>query len=86
MKMTIRHLLLVIALIPLSSCGGVSSRTNPGWTWMGGSYLTGAAGVYGTKGTASAANVPGSRYIAVSWTDSNGNLWMLADGMEPPLS
>jgi N-acetylneuraminic acid mutarotase len=37
---------------------------------------TGPPGVYGTLGVASATNVPGGRYYAVSWTDKQGNLWL----------
>lgn len=48
----------------------------PQWTWMGGSNIAGATPVYGTKGAATAANVPGARQAAVSWTDSAGNLWL----------
>jgi hypothetical protein len=33
-------------------------------------------GVYGTQGTAAATNVPGSRFAALSWIDSGGNLWL----------
>ena len=33
-------------------------------------------GVYGTEGTAAAANVPGGRNGAVSWISTNGNLWL----------
>ena len=51
-----------------------------GWTWMGGSSTVGnpygAAGVYGTLGTASSTNVPGGRQNAVSWIDKSGNLWL----------
>jgi hypothetical protein len=32
--------------------------------------------VYGTQGVSAAANVPGGRFDAVSWTDSSGNLWL----------
>jgi N-acetylneuraminic acid mutarotase len=54
------------------------------WTWKGGSSTTncglydicGQAGVYGTLGTAATGNVPGARTGAVSWIDSNGNLWL----------
>jgi len=35
------------------------------------------APVYGTQGTPSTANLPGNRYGASTWTDSNGNLWLL---------
>ena len=33
-------------------------------------------GVYGTEGTAAAANVPGGRNSANSWIDASGNLWL----------
>ncbi len=54
------------------------------WTWITGSktLLCGepctVAGVYGTLGVAAAANTPGGRYGAVTWTDSSGNLWLSA--------
>jgi N-acetylneuraminic acid mutarotase len=46
------------------------------WTWMSGSSFAKQAGIYGTKGTASSANVPGARVGSVSWRDSGGNLWL----------
>jgi N-acetylneuraminic acid mutarotase len=51
------------------------------WTWMGGSTSVGSlfggqSGVYGTLGTASATNVPGGRYGAISWIDAAGNFWL----------
>jgi N-acetylneuraminic acid mutarotase len=46
------------------------------WTWMSGSNTENAVSVYGTQGTASASNVPGTREDAVSWIDSSGNLWL----------
>jgi N-acetylneuraminic acid mutarotase len=51
------------------------------WTWMGGSSKAlytayGSPGVYGTQGVASAANVPGGRWVSGGWTDSSGNLWL----------
>jgi hypothetical protein len=52
------------------------SPTAKAWTWVSGSNLANAAGSYGTLGTASASNVPGSRYSGVSWTDSSGNFWL----------
>jgi N-acetylneuraminic acid mutarotase len=53
------------------------------WTWVGGSNVGGALGIYGTQGVAAAANFPGSRYIALSWTDKNGNLWLFGgDGVD----
>jgi N-acetylneuraminic acid mutarotase len=46
------------------------------WTWVSGSNLVGASGVYGTQSTAASGNVPGARNGAVSWTDAVGNLWL----------
>ncbi len=45
------------------------------WTWVSGSNVREANGVYGTLGVAAAGNVPGARDSAVSWIDSSGNLW-----------
>ena len=45
------------------------------WTWVSGSNTVNQTGNYGTKGVPAASNVPGARYGAVSWRDSNGNLW-----------
>ncbi|MGA2024273.1 MAG: kelch repeat-containing protein [Steroidobacteraceae bacterium] len=46
------------------------------WTWIGGEDIANAYGVYGTQGTAAAANVPGARYSASTSVDSSGNLWL----------
>jgi N-acetylneuraminic acid mutarotase len=54
------------------------------WIWVSGSSAVttaapGAlcmAGVYGTAGTAAAANLPGGRNGADSWIDGSGNLWL----------
>jgi N-acetylneuraminic acid mutarotase len=50
------------------------------WTWMGGSSTVGSGyghlGVYGTLGTPTAGNIPGSRYSAATWTDRSGHLWL----------
>jgi N-acetylneuraminic acid mutarotase len=51
------------------------------WTWMNGSETQGAAGVYGTLGTAAAGDVPGAREDAASWIDNAGNLWLFGDGV-----
>ena len=57
-------------------------------TYGGSSGFCGIAGAYGTQGQAAAANMPGSRSSAVSWTDKNGNLWLFGgdgfDGMGNP--
>ena len=46
------------------------------WTWASGDEGGGHSGVYGTKGIAAPANVPGSREEAASWTDASGGLWL----------
>jgi hypothetical protein len=46
------------------------------WTWMSGDNTVNSLGVYGTKGTAAAANKPGARYGQTSWTDASGNFWL----------
>ncbi|HEX4052263.1 MAG TPA: hypothetical protein VHY19_15440 [Steroidobacteraceae bacterium] len=46
------------------------------WAWMGGSNKVDQAGVYGTLGKPSAANVPGARRGAVTWKDPSGNVWL----------
>lgn len=46
------------------------------WTWIAGTSTGSALGVYGTQGQAAAANTPGGRWGAVSWTDTTGNLWL----------
>jgi N-acetylneuraminic acid mutarotase len=55
------------------------------WTWMGGSASgfptpleRGGPGVYGTLGTPSVGNLPGSRDSVAGWTDGNGGLWLFA--------
>jgi N-acetylneuraminic acid mutarotase len=45
------------------------------WTLVSGSTTANQDGVYGTQGTAAAANVPGGRQNHVLWTDSSGNIW-----------
>jgi N-acetylneuraminic acid mutarotase len=46
------------------------------WTWLSGSTLAGAPGVYGSLGVAAVANVPPARQAAVSWKDAAGHLWL----------
>ena len=61
-----------------------SPATNQ-WAWMGGSNTLPIAsccgenavpGVYGTLGTPTASNTPGSRSSGASWVDRQGNLWL----------
>ena len=49
---------------------------NGRWTWMSGSKVSGAAGVYGNKGVEAAGNVPGARGGGQTWTDGKGNFWL----------
>ena len=46
------------------------------WTWMAGSQSFNQIGTYGTLGTPAAANTPGGRQSAATWTDKQGNLWL----------
>jgi N-acetylneuraminic acid mutarotase len=46
------------------------------WNWINGEDAANASGVYGTLGTAAAANLPGARQAASSWTDTSGNFWL----------
>ncbi|MBP7705754.1 MAG: galactose oxidase [Candidatus Aminicenantes bacterium] len=46
------------------------------WTWISGGDHPDQVGVYGTKGTPNAANVPGSREWSASWIDAVGRLWL----------
>ncbi|NDJ34711.1 MAG: hypothetical protein GYB64_08570, partial [Chloroflexi bacterium] len=50
------------------------------WTWVDGSTLIDQPGVYGTQGVPDAANVPGARRGAASWTDESGRLWLFGGG------
>jgi len=54
------------------------SPTNRTWTWVSGSNLANASGVYGTEGIPATTNSPGSRYGAASWVDGNGYFWLFA--------
>jgi hypothetical protein len=44
------------------------------WAWMAGTNIANQPGVYGTLGTPAAANFPGARTSAETWTDKSGNL------------
>lgn len=69
--------LIVTSLIGCGSDGGSNGDSNNGlWTWESGPNSINEAGNFGTKGISAASNVPGARDSAVSWTDSNGNLWL----------
>ncbi|MGA9071952.1 MAG: kelch repeat-containing protein [Terracidiphilus sp.] len=69
-------LLLVSCSAPAVACDQNNSHS-AGWVWQGGGNTVGPLlynpSVYGTQGVPAAANVPGSRYYAQSWSVSNGN-------------
>ncbi len=46
------------------------------WTWINGLDTADAPAAYGTPGTASASNYPGTRYGATTWVDASGNVWL----------
>jgi hypothetical protein len=52
------------------------SPASGAWTWMSGSDLAGAAGIYGTQGAQAAGNAPAANANSVAWTDAAGNLWL----------
>ena len=56
------------------------TTSNNQWTWVSGSSTAGAAGVYGTKGTAASANTPGARAFSTTWVDSSGNFYLFGGG------
>jgi N-acetylneuraminic acid mutarotase len=45
------------------------------WTWVSGSNIANAPGVYGTQGVAAVTNFPGAR-AGGGWKDSSGNIWL----------
>jgi len=59
------------------------SPTTKMWTWVSGSNLANASAVFGTQGIAAPSNVPGTGYLAVSWTDNSGNFWLFEGNTLP---
>ena len=75
----------------LVGCGigtNTSSNNSTSWAWMNGSNQVNESGTYGTKGTPSSLNIPGGRFIAVSWVDESGNFWLFggAENLTPPIT
>lgn len=70
------------ATAALTGCGGASgsstgqSAAQHQWVWEGGSDVGMQSGSYGTKGQASAENIPGARFGFSNWTDADGNFWL----------
>jgi hypothetical protein len=46
------------------------------WTWISGSQNCCQDGVYGVQGIPSINNYPGSRKVAATWVDLDGNFWL----------
>lgn len=66
-----RYWLSIILLIPTLSARAASEA----WTWVGGTNVINRPCVYGTKGVAAAANMPGARAGAVTWS-RGGTRWL----------
>ena len=58
-------------------------RSSGNWVWVKGADTIARNGVYGTLGTAEAANMPGARRYAASWTDGSGALWLFGGEAYP---
>lgn len=51
------------------------------WAWISGSDSNDQFSTYGVEGLAAPGNTPGSRYLAATWTDGTGNLWLFGGGL-----
>ncbi|MGD0733112.1 MAG: kelch repeat-containing protein [Terracidiphilus sp.] len=67
---------LTLALLVAMGASATARAQTGQWAWMGGSNDSSLPGVYGTLNQAAAENVPGGRLGAVSWTNSDGKLWL----------
>ena len=74
----ILHLLALAALLAavVFSLPNTSFADEFMWTWLSGADSVDQSGTYGIKGTPDSANIPGAREGSISWTDSDGNLWL----------
>ena len=74
----------VLAILVAAAASLAAHAQTGEWAWMGGSSVLtqnsngekGQPGVYGTQGQPSAANIPGGRLGAVTWTDKDGHFWL----------
>lgn len=46
------------------------------WVWVSGNSSASARGVYGVRGQANSANLPGARIKPSLWSDSNDDIWL----------
>jgi Chitobiase/beta-hexosaminidase C-terminal domain/Galactose oxidase, central domain len=66
-----------LALLMLLAGAGVPANAQTGdWTWVGGSSVVNQAGTYGTLGTGTVGNTPGSRFGPTAAKDASGNIWL----------
>jgi len=65
---------IFVYLFSVTSVGQLGS--NAVWTWVKGDDRPFKYAVYGSKGISDAKNKPGSRRLAKSWTDLQGNFWL----------
>lgn len=68
------------AFVALSPTAVAQTPVAGEWTWMSGSNVgqySEQSAVYGTLGMPASGNTPGVREYPLSWTDTNGNLWLL---------
>ncbi len=72
----VRAICLFLLVVASGVLCPVSQAQNNEWAWMGGTDANNKAGVYGTLQVPAAGNIPGGRSNAVTWTDSNSNLWL----------
>lgn len=71
-----RLFLVCLTMLAISTVYPAAHAQSGEWAWMSGSNTPNQAGVYGTQGTPAAANVPGARYGAATWTDASGHFWL----------
>jgi len=76
LKGQLNHLISLCAVVALASvCLPAYAQMNE-WTWMGGTSVENAPGVYGVLGEPASGNIPGARAGSATWTDSNGHFWL----------
>jgi gliding motility-associated-like protein len=75
---TTLSLLMVVLCLNLTAQSGV-------WTWVAGSSSPNQPASFGIQGVASTSNQPPGTYTSNSWTDLNGDFWILG-GISPPSS
>lgn len=68
--------LIDTGLKPFGAMNDLWKYDGSNWTWMSGGSNIYNIGVYGSKGVADAANIPGSRTGSVTWVDESDNLWL----------